>query len=525
MRTQLYNSLSIANPDAPGLNAAQKIFSAVAAGGLMIMIMSWAGFDWPQSGAMLLISILLMSAGIIGFGWHTYMSKLPGIKNNGIWISSMTNRGLWGWLAGIIITAFYICLYIYPETLGLNGDGNTGLIALFDPLSIAIKGKPASQWFMYGTLYTLAILLFGIRFLFKYRHNRYHVLRTWSVMFFQLVFAYLIPEVIEYFNKDTADKWFDKDYKNMWPLDYDFFDAWHIDNMLSANALGLSTIIFGILLVFFISPYLTYKYGKRWYCSWVCGCGGLAETAGDSFRHLSDKSLRAWKIERWLIHGILLFSVVMTIAVIYSYLGTDPDRYFLTKTHFTILSMALLIGALGLYTWLDGKQGYSDKFVRRMVTTVVSGIVILLAISFFSGNSNAFLVNNYTLRSAYGFYIGAVFSGIVGVGFYPIMGSRVWCRFGCPMAALLGIQQKLFSRFRITTNGGQCISCGNCSIYCEMGIDVRHYAQRGQNIVRASCVGCGICAAVCPRGVLRLENARIDIFEKTDDIRVHHIHK
>ena len=40
-----------------------------------------------------------------------------------------------------------------------------------------------------------------------------------------------------------------------------------------------------------------------------------------------------------------------------------------------------------------------------------------------------------------------------------------------------------------------------------MGIDVRWYAQRGQNIIRASCVGCGMCAEVCPRGVLRLENA------------------
>ena len=39
-----------------------------------------------------------------------------------------------------------------------------------------------------------------------------------------------------------------------------------------------------------------------------------------------------------------------------------------------------------------------------------------------------------------------------------------------------------------------------------MGIDVRAYAQKGQNIVRSSCVGCGICAEVCPRGVLKLEN-------------------
>ncbi|MBA3666022.1 MAG: 4Fe-4S binding protein, partial [Bacteroidetes bacterium] len=60
--------------------------------------------------------------------------------------------------------------------------------------------------------------------------------------------------------------------------------------------------------------------------------------------------------------------------------------------------------------------------------------------------------------------------------------------------------------FRITTNGAQCISCGNCSTYCEMGIDVRAYAQKGENIVRESCVGCGMCATVCPRGVLNLEN-------------------
>ena len=91
------------------------------------------------------------------------------------------------------------------------------------------------------------------------------------------------------------------------------------------------------------------------------------------------------------------------------------------------------------------------------------------------------------------------------------------------MAAILGLQQKLFSRFRITTNGGQCISCGNCSTYCEMGIDVRSYAQKGQDVVRASCVGCGICAAVCPRGVLRLENGTVDLNNRTEDLRVIHI--
>ena len=105
----------------------------------------------------------------------------------------------------------------------------------------------------------------------------------------------------------------------------------------------------------------------------------------------------------------------------------------------------------------------------------------------------------------YGVVVGGVLSGVIGVGLYPLMGTRVWCRFFCPMAALLGLIQKL-GRFRITVKKDMCISCGNCSTYCEMGIDVRAYAMANQDVRRAACVGCGMCAHVCPRGVLKLEN-------------------
>ena len=109
-------------------------------------------------------------------------------------------------------------------------------------------------------------------------------------------------------------------------------------------------------------------------------------------------------------------------------------------------------------------------------------IIAFIGLHYFSSDTKLFLVKSETLRTSYGFLIGSIFSGVIGTGFYPIFGSRVWCRFGCPMAAILGFQQRMFSKFRITTNGGQCISCGNCSTYCEMGIDVRAYAQKGENI-------------------------------------------
>lgn len=354
----------------------------------------------------------------------------PGIKNNGIFKSSLKNRGWIGILLGTFLILFYIFLYFFPYYM-------VSWILLTDPLSYWLKGSEASEFFMYGFLYTLAILVMGIRMIIKYRHSRYHIVRTLSLMFFQLAFAFIIPEVLVALQQPYMD------FKNIWPLNYDFFFDYRLEEFLSSGKTGIFMLLWGIALIIIAVPVFSYFYGKRWYCSWVCGCGALAENLGDPFRQLSDKSVKAWNIERWMVHSVLVFAVVMTIVVLFA---------------------------------------------------------------FFTGSSNVFGIDSYTLRYVYGFGIGSIFAGVVGTGFYPLMGNRVWCRFGCPLAAYIGLVQRFRSRFRITTNGGQCISCGNCSTYCEMGIDVRWYAQRGQNVVRASCVGCGICSSVCPRGVLKLEN-------------------
>lgn len=353
----------------------------------------------------------------------------PGVKNNGIFFNVMKNVQWLGILTGSWLIAFYVFLYFYPEYM-------TNWVLMVDPVSRFLSGNQAGRFFLYGFIYTLCILVMGVRMLINYRHSKYQILRTCSVMFFQTAFAFLIPEILIRLNQPYFD------FKNIWPLDYSFFFNNRLDTLLANGGLGVFMLVWGIALIIIAVPVLVYFFGKRWYCSWVCGCGGLAETLGDPYRQLSNKKLSAWKIERWMIHGVLVFAVVMTGGVLYTY---------------------------------------------------------------FTNSSWVLFFDSYKLREVYGAFIGAGFAGVVGTGFYPLMGNRTWCRFGCPLAAYLGIIQRFKSRFRITTNGGQCISCGNCSTYCEMGIDVRWYAQRGQNIVRSSCVGCGVCSSVCPRGVLNLE--------------------
>lgn len=483
------------------LSRFQKLAVLLGLSGLFIVLLAGFNVDFPNKGIWLSISLTAIFIGVFWFTKEAYALKLKGIKNDGVWFKSISSKGLWAWITGITLTGFYIVLYFFPEFLGLVKNGtNTGIIALFDPLSKLLSGNPASQWFVYGSLYTVAILAFGIKFIWKYRHNRYEIIRTISVMFFQTAFAFIIPEIMARLNGNLPYY----DLKNIWPLNYYNFERYRINAFIDSGDIGMAMLLFGVLSVFVISPILTYKYGKRWYCSWVCGCGGLAETAGDSFRQLSDKSLSAWKVERWVVHSVVVFVTLMTTAVIYSYLGNDTSKYWLTKNYF-LIGVALLLTLIFVLVMVFKREQF-QKDARYGAIGYFAIIMALIGFHYLSGDGNVFLFKSETLRKSYGFLIGSIFSGVIGTGFYPIFGNRVWCRFGCPMAAILGFQQRLFSRFRITTNGGQCISCGNCSTYCEMGIDVRAYAQKGENIVRSSCVGCGICSAVCPRGVLKLEN-------------------
>ena len=117
--SQVYKSMSIANPDPVALDGSQKLFATIGSLGLLILIVASFGINLPNSRLWLALSLVLMAAGVIGFSYQTFRTQAPGIKNNGIWFSSAMSRGIVGWTMGILITGFYILLYWYPSLLGL----------------------------------------------------------------------------------------------------------------------------------------------------------------------------------------------------------------------------------------------------------------------------------------------------------------------------------------------------------------------------------------------------------------------
>ncbi|MFB6352039.1 MAG: 4Fe-4S binding protein, partial [Bradymonadaceae bacterium] len=336
------------------------------------------------------------------------------------WLKNdITHRGITAWLLTGLLLAFYLLLYyggkqienfLLLRTLGFETLANTLVFTPPDPIgrlaemaNAALGLSTLTRWSIYGFIYTVAIVTGGIYVISKYRDNAYQIVRTGVVMFIQISLAFAIPEILKIFDQPALY------FSYLWPLEI---------SMLYPSTLGQYPAYFAVWAIvgsLVVAPVLGIFFGKRWYCSWVCGCGGLANTAGEPFRHLTPTSSSSWKFEKIAIHTTLVLALLATGFVALSALPVADQ-----------------------YPWL---QKTAESF-----------------------------------RSWYGFIFVTMISGILGVVLYPIGGTRVWCRNFCPMAAVLGLVQK-FGRYRITVKDDMCISCGLCSKYCEMGIDVRAYAQ------------------------------------------------
>lgn len=56
---------------------------------------------------------------------------------------------------------------------------------------------------------------------------------------------------------------------------------------------------------------------------------------------------------------------------------------------------------------------------------------------------------------------------------------------------------------QVTADSSRCCQCGICGYNCPVGIEVREYARRGENVTDSRCINCGACIEKCPRATLR----------------------
>ena len=314
-------------------------------------------------------------------------------------------------------------------------------------------GEPG---FYYSLAYCLCVVVFGFKRI-RRRRTPYVRAQTLTLMAVQCVPLFLLPYVLlpwagynGWFDgggglEAVADSLFPRagygHGREYWRA-FGLILAWPLFfwNVFTEQPLW-GWLAISVLQTFVVIPAMIYVWGKGAYCGWVCSCGALAETLGDAHRH---KMPHGPKWNRVNMVGQVFLGAALILLVTRGLSWAWPGSVF-----------------GDVYVWLFKKLPFLN----------------------------------------YVWFVDLLWAGIIGVGFYWHFSGRVWCRFACPLAALMHIYAR-FSTFRILADKKKCISCNVCTSVCHQGIDIMNFANKGLGMEDPECVRCSACVQSCPTGVL-----------------------
>lgn len=369
---------------------------------------------------------------------------------------------LYSWKSGLF--GGFLSPSAFDQTVAGWGDWWAAQVADRSTVvgTLAVSMKQAGFWFT--ALYTFAIGFFGIRRI-RRRRTPYVTVQTTSLFLIQFIPLWLLPEFIlpwlgynGAFDGGTGASIADSLFPlagglvsdAQWPEWGHPRAYWHAYGLILAWPLNVYYVMTphpmtGWLVIagvqtFVLIPLLIRKWGKGAFCGWICSCGALAETMGDTLR---DR----------MPHG--------------------PKWNKLNMVGQVVLLAAVVLAILRIIGWIWPA----------------------------SGAASAFDIGLGSSPFGYKWVVDFVLAGVIGTGFYVKWSGRVWCRFACPLAALMHVYAR-FSRFRILADEKKCISCNVCTSVCHQGIDIMSFANKGMGMEDPECVRCSACVQSCPTGVL-----------------------
>jgi len=186
---------------------------------------------------------------------------------------------------------------------------------------------------------------------------------------------------------------------------------------------------------------LTIVFGRVW-CGWICPLGAVLDLYGPKGRKFRWQRLRELKY-------VILFSILV-MAVF----GSLAFMYFEPITIF-IRGLTAFFKPVYEYTQLEDKKAFVVPPFAWFSIAIPFVLVLLL----------------------------------------NIVERRFWCRYLCPLGALVGLSSK-FSWIKRFVNQKSCVKCGDCAKICTMGAIS---PQRDFTSDPAECIMCMDCAVPCPK--------------------------
>jgi polyferredoxin/ferredoxin len=263
------------------------------------------------------------------------------------------------------------------------------------------------------------------------------------VLFFYLLFQTVAPKV----------KYLDNFFFKINPLTT-------LSSVISTGdftIIGIEVIILVVLTVFL----------GRIFCGWVCPLGTFLDICRKIlFKKKIKQEGEFAKIKRlkyWILIGLFVcavFSVNLT--------GIFDPISILTRVFVGIFFPLICIGIQQICVL------FKDTPIESWIFQ----------------NTKQFLVEEPLSLGFHSFSVALILIVIVGLEAVRV---RFWCRYLCPLGALLGLCSKyrIFSRVVV----GDCGDCRLCNNVCKMGA-----VKWGQDVIQMECLTCGVCQASCKNG-------------------------
>lgn len=255
----------------------------------------------------------------------------------------------------------------------------------------------------------------------------------------------------------------------------------------------------------------------RFFCGWLCPLGTLQQMVGawaDKGRKKRDRAAGrkvhpGQRIKYLLLTGLLTMAgveLVRPVVTLVAGAGWAPPG-------------AAVMAGLALIRW--GRwQGRSWIVSAGWTMSVTGGICLVLGVLLpehrllAAGLQTGLLdpiplvyrsvslvllpllaPGGGTIVVAGGLLTGGVFVSVLALSAWR---PRFYCRYVCPLGALLGVTARwsLWRMGRRETDRNACTGCGRCDHHCEGACDPAHRIQW------AECVLCYNCRDDCPEGIM-----------------------
>jgi polyferredoxin len=242
-----------------------------------------------------------------------------------------------------------------------------------------------------------------------------------------------------------------------------------ITTLLSAHS-AASAFYFSIITII-----LTLILG-RVFCGWICPLGTLNNITGSLRKQQSNTPSRDWHRVKYYILIFLLVSSLFTLQLA----GImDP---------ISLLIRSLSVSIYPLFNY--AVRAFFDTLYYLNIPGIVN---ISEAVYSILKQSVLSFHQPYFKQSA---FIGIIFIFILGLNFVE---KRFWCKYLCPLGALLGILSR-FSILKRSISEG-CTSCGACASACQGGAAPDKIGKWKDT----ECLYCFNCDDVCPQNAVSFD--------------------